>query len=45
VVPMPAWACIGFIACFDIYNAFSNRVCHSSLSSRNSSLSACPFFV
>lgn len=35
VVPMPAWACIGAIACFDVYNAFTRRVRHSSLSSRN----------
>ena len=26
VVPMPAWACIGAIACFDVYNAFTRRV-------------------
>ena len=26
VVPMPAWACIGGIACFDVYNAFTRRV-------------------
>jgi len=25
VVPMPAWACIGAIACFDVYNAFTRR--------------------
>lgn len=29
VVPMPAWACIGGIACFDVYNAVTRRVCHS----------------
>jgi membrane associated rhomboid family serine protease len=28
VVPMPAWACIGAIACFDVYNAFTRRVRH-----------------
>jgi hypothetical protein len=28
VVPMPAWACIGGIACFDVYNAFTLRVRH-----------------
>jgi hypothetical protein len=26
VVPMPAWACIGAIACFDAYNAVTRRV-------------------
>lgn len=31
VVPMPAWACIGAIACFDVYNAVTRRVRHSSL--------------
>lgn len=25
VVPMPAWACIGGIACFDVYNAVTRR--------------------
>ncbi|KAF8505516.1 hypothetical protein F5888DRAFT_1604493 [Russula emetica] len=25
VVPMPAWACIGAIACFDVYNAVTRR--------------------
>ncbi|KAI0002993.1 hypothetical protein BJV74DRAFT_814735 [Russula compacta] len=25
VLPMPAWACIGGIACFDVYNAFTRR--------------------
>ncbi|KAI0301799.1 hypothetical protein B0F90DRAFT_1816700 [Multifurca ochricompacta] len=25
VVPMPAWACIGSIACFDVYNALTRR--------------------
>ena len=29
VVPMPAWACIGAIACFDVYNAVTRRVRHS----------------
>ena len=29
VVPMPAWACIGGIACFDVYNAVTRRVRHS----------------
>jgi membrane associated rhomboid family serine protease len=28
VVPMPAWACIGGIACFDVYNAITRRVRH-----------------
>jgi hypothetical protein len=28
VVPMPAWACIGAIACFDVYNAITRRVRH-----------------
>jgi hypothetical protein len=28
VVPMPAWACIGAIACFDVYNTFTRRVRH-----------------
>jgi membrane associated rhomboid family serine protease len=28
VVPMPAWACIGGIACFDAYNAVTRRVRH-----------------
>ncbi|KAI0269242.1 hypothetical protein BC834DRAFT_619780 [Gloeopeniophorella convolvens] len=26
VLPMPAWACIGGIACFDVYNAITHRV-------------------
>ena len=26
VVPMPAWACIGAVACFDVYNAVTRRV-------------------
>lgn len=26
VVPMPAWACISAIACFDVYNAFTRQV-------------------
>ncbi|KAI9510432.1 rhomboid-domain-containing protein [Russula earlei] len=25
VLPMPAWACIGAIGCFDVYNAFTRR--------------------
>ncbi|KAH9007083.1 rhomboid-domain-containing protein [Lactarius hatsudake] len=25
VLPMPAWACIGGIACFDVYNAFTRQ--------------------
>jgi len=25
VLPMPAWACIGGIACFDVYNTFTRR--------------------
>lgn len=25
VLPMPAWACIGGIACFDVFNAFTRR--------------------
>ncbi|KAF8271790.1 hypothetical protein EI94DRAFT_1720027 [Lactarius quietus] len=25
VLPMPAWACIGGIACFDVYNAFTRK--------------------
>ncbi|KAI0285032.1 hypothetical protein BGY98DRAFT_946761 [Russula aff. rugulosa BPL654] len=25
VVPMPAWACVGAIACFDVYNAVTRR--------------------
>jgi membrane associated rhomboid family serine protease len=31
VVPMPAWACIGAIACFDVYNAVTRRVRHPSI--------------
>jgi membrane associated rhomboid family serine protease len=26
VVPMPAWACIGAITCFDVYNAVTRQV-------------------
>jgi hypothetical protein len=26
---MPAWACIGGIACFEVYNAVTRRVRHS----------------
>jgi hypothetical protein len=26
---MPAWACVGAIACFDVYNAVTRRVRHS----------------
>lgn len=28
---MPAWACIGGIACFDVYNAVTRRVRHYPL--------------
>src|SRR5712671_6682842 len=26
VLPMPAWACVGGIGCFDVYNAFTRQV-------------------